>query len=251
MVCTKRISREELNMDAPRVLITHRGWTNLDWRFVMDTLPPHGQENKPCFVYEFIDPRDQSVFYVGITINLYARYKQHMHCDGINPEKDARMQEILIAGHLPIMRTIECAASMGEASKREKLHIWNYRASGVSLLNISIPLFHFRGFGVGPSSPAKLSRRVRATATERDDSWNTRERTFADVIDMLVVVRETGEWPLNISESMCRYYQRSYPEFFSSGSHWAKLRRERIQKAGRLRVHPRPSRSHKARKEEG
>src|SRR6266487_3162719 len=94
------------------------GRINLDWRLIMSSIPH--------YVYEWVDPCDQSVFYVGITIDLYARYRQHMHCDGLNPQKDARIQEILASGHLPVMRTIEQVKSFDAALERESYWIKFY-----------------------------------------------------------------------------------------------------------------------------
>lgn len=77
----------------------------------------------PHYVYRWVDPRDQSIFYVGITVNLYERYKQHMRCDGANPQKDQRIQDILAAGHLPMMQTIEQLDTFGQALQRERYWI--------------------------------------------------------------------------------------------------------------------------------
>ncbi len=91
----------------------------------------------PHFVYELLDPRDNSTFYVGITVNLLQRYKQHMSLDGSNPAKDARVQEILASGHLPPMRTIEQVGSLQEALERESYWIHRYIGQGIALLNIA------------------------------------------------------------------------------------------------------------------
>lgn len=92
----------------------------------------------PHFVYELIDPRDNAPFYVGITIDLYERFRQHMHCDGINAAKDARVQEIRASGHLPIMRRLECVENGEIAREREKHWIQHYTDSGIVLLNIEV-----------------------------------------------------------------------------------------------------------------
>jgi predicted GIY-YIG superfamily endonuclease len=90
------------------------------------------------FVYSIDDPtKDYIPFYVGITIDLYERFKQHMRCDGTNVQKDRRIQEILAAGHLPIMRTIEQTEPFGEALEREAYWIIHYLNQGVVLTNLS------------------------------------------------------------------------------------------------------------------
>jgi len=188
----------------------------------------------PHFVYELVGPRDNSIFYVGITMDLYARYRQHMHCDGINVLKDQRMQEIVLAGHLPIMHTLERVASFAEARKREDWWIMHYRFSEVKLLNIVVPpKMQFR---------AKPPVKVRV---KPENAGRAKERTFASVIDMLVSVHETGAWPDDISLPMRRYYKRTYPEFFSTSKRSEKLRIARMQKADVLRTQKRLSRSHK------
>lgn len=58
-------------------------WTNLDWRLIMDTLPPHAQKSKTpqkttYSIYQYLDPRTGEILYIGLTSNPYARFKQHL-----------------------------------------------------------------------------------------------------------------------------------------------------------------------------
>ena len=122
----------------------------------------------PHYVYEWVDPRDQSVFYVGITINLYARYRQHMHCDGLNPQKDARIQEILASGHLPVMRTIEQVKSFDGALERESYWIKFYLQQGIALTNIARTPTVSKGTS---SKPAKRGQQFRIDDLERVTFW--------------------------------------------------------------------------------
>lgn len=94
----------------------------------------------PHFVYELVDPRGDSIFYVGITVDLYARFRQHMRCDGTNVQKDARIQEIRASGHLPIMRTRERVTTSSEASEREIYWIRYHLSQGVKLVNITVAI---------------------------------------------------------------------------------------------------------------
>lgn len=243
MGCRERISKEELNIESRRCLQHPATGYIYEGDVSMDTLPPHTQESKPCYVYELVDPRNQSIFYVGITLDLYGRYRQHMRCDGTNPQKDMRIQEILESGHLMIMRTIECVKTSEEASVSEKRWIWNYRVAGVRLLNIAVPRYRHRGLGINVPDSQKSTRRTRQSMPTFRTPGSPKEKTFAAVIDMLVGVRETGKWPDDVSPQMRRYYRREYPEFFQNGKRWAKIREERIQKANQLRAHPRRSRS--------
>lgn len=118
-------------------------------------MEPLRSDSIPHYVYEWVDPRDMSIFYVGITVDLYERYKQHMRCDGINPQKDLRIQEILASGHLPIMRTIEHLPTFEEAAKRERYWIQDYMSRGVCLLNI---------IGVSKDSGQKRVKKTRETS---------------------------------------------------------------------------------------
>lgn len=124
------MSREEQNIDARASASTLLWRDDMDWSHTMSDTIPH-------YVYEWVDPRDMSIFYVGITIDLYERYRQHMRCDGINPQKDQRIQEILMSGHLPIMRTIEQVTTFDHAAARERYWIQRYLREGVKLLNIA------------------------------------------------------------------------------------------------------------------
>ena len=199
----------------------------------MDTVSPC-----PHFVYELIDPRDNAVFYIGITIDLYARYRQHMHCDGINVLKDTRIRAIREDGYLPIMHRLELVASVEAARAREQYWIRHYTALGVVLLNAEVS---------GRPQPRQTIT-VKAPFQQPPKPSNERAGrrvSFADIVDMLSQVRETGQWPEDVSLSMRRYYRRTYPEFFRNGKQWTSRREAHIRKAALLRSANRPSRSHK------
>src|SRR5438034_11474574 len=87
-------------------------------------------------IYRFIDPRDHSTFYIGITADLRERFKQHLRCEGANEQKNARIQDILQAGFLPIMDTVEQVETVEEALNREMYWIRHYLQQGQHLLNI-------------------------------------------------------------------------------------------------------------------
>jgi hypothetical protein len=44
-------------------------------------------------IYRLRDPRDNAIRYIGITMNVFEHFKQHLRCDGVNPAKDAWIQE--------------------------------------------------------------------------------------------------------------------------------------------------------------
>lgn len=114
---------------------TRRSEHNLIGGYAMDSI-----SSCPHYVYELIDPRDNSIFYVGLTAGLLKRYKQHMRRDGSNSQKDQRIQEILASGHLPIMRTKEQCPSLEYAAERESYWIQEYLRQGIVLLNLAVPI---------------------------------------------------------------------------------------------------------------
>lgn len=73
-------------------------------------------------IYEIIDPRDNSVFYVGASKNPDRRYKQHLKGDS-NQEKTARIQDLQKIHLLPVMNIIETVKGTWEARNREKYWI--------------------------------------------------------------------------------------------------------------------------------
>lgn len=142
---------------------------NLLWRLsTMNTLPPHAQEGNtskklPLYdgkmsnralsrinqtghtgahhqedatvIYGMIDPRDRSIFYIGLTNNLYTRFKQHMLMSDGNMHKRERIQAILDAHMLPWMITLEIVANDTSPRDREIFHIQAYVQAGAILLN--------------------------------------------------------------------------------------------------------------------
>lgn len=92
----------------------------------------------PHDAYRLRDPRDKSVFYVGISKNSQRRYKQHLACAGLNFKLNIRIQEILQCGLIPQMEIIEPAISGAEkAREREKYWINHHVQVGDQLTNIA------------------------------------------------------------------------------------------------------------------
>jgi hypothetical protein len=92
-------------------------------------------EMKPTIIYGLVDPRDSSVFYIGLTNHLYHRFKQHMLMAGTNKRKQNRIQAILDAHMLPWMHTLEVVDVHASPREREVAWIKAYRESGADLLN--------------------------------------------------------------------------------------------------------------------
>jgi predicted GIY-YIG superfamily endonuclease len=146
----------------------------------------------PHFVYELVDPRDDSMFYVGITIDLYERYKQHMHCNGSNAQKDSKIQEILASGHLPVMHTLDRAEALIEARIKEDYWIVTRLEQGAVLLNLFVP-----------ENADKIKRAVICDNIGRK---GTMERTREVILYRLT----TGQWPDDLSDDMRWYYNKHY-----------------------------------------
>ena len=87
-------------------------------------------------IYVLIDPRDESVRYVGISKNPRKRLREHIRCDNIdNPGKDAWMIDLTQNGLAPILCIIEVADSRALALKREMYWVDFCKSQGMPLLN--------------------------------------------------------------------------------------------------------------------
>jgi predicted GIY-YIG superfamily endonuclease len=89
------------------------------------------------FIYKLVDPRDDTIGYVGISNNPNARYKQHVNMQDTNEKKIFWIQQLLQENIQPKMRIIEMIEEdEGEAYNREKYWIQYYLEKGVDLTNI-------------------------------------------------------------------------------------------------------------------
>lgn len=87
-------------------------------------------------VYGLQDPRDNQVFYVGLTSDISDRYIQHIKCEGNNAEKNKRVQELKALGLLPIPLTLETVHTRAYGQERELYWIGHYRHLGMPLCNV-------------------------------------------------------------------------------------------------------------------
>lgn len=69
-----------------------------------------------------------------------------------------------------------------------------------------------------------------------------RDRTFFEVIDLLMFTQQKGDFPSGTTDRMRAYYKRTYPEYFSASKRAAGKRAVNKQKADRLRAENRPRR---------
>lgn len=139
MGCGQRMGKEEQNIITPRALVTHRGvWPHLKRRCDMDTLSPHTHKrNLKYAIYALIDPRDNAVRYIGLTNDVYDRFKQHIRCEGVNKQKDAWIKELHEEQQMVIMKTLERVRTYAQAAEREVDWINHFINAGASLLNIA------------------------------------------------------------------------------------------------------------------
>lgn len=86
-------------------------------------------------IYALIDPRDNAIRYIGITVNPDERLKQHIWGD-MNIRKREWISELNQSDLAPIMQTIETAETEGTALEREAYWIQYYLSQGVRLVNI-------------------------------------------------------------------------------------------------------------------
>lgn len=88
-------------------------------------------------IYALIDPRDNVVRYVGITNNIYERFKQHIRCDGTNARKDAWIRDLRDQQFMVYMHALERVETYEQALDREMFWIRHYLSQGILLTNIS------------------------------------------------------------------------------------------------------------------
>lgn len=95
-------------------------------------------KNRTYIIYALIDPRDDSVRYIGLTEYPDIRLKQHVQGDG-NIPKRKWINELNRLGLSPIMQTIETVRTLADAFEREGYWIQYYLSAGARLVNIRPP----------------------------------------------------------------------------------------------------------------
>ena len=77
-------------------------------------------------IYALIDPRDNTVRYVGVTEDVYAQFQQHINCAAANYAKNAWIHELRAANKMVIMETLEEVEDRERALEREGYWITHF-----------------------------------------------------------------------------------------------------------------------------
>lgn len=108
-------------------------------------------------VYALVDPRDESVFYVGATDNFERRMRQH--CTDLSGTEVRRVKlDLVVSGHQVIVRVLARADSLEECRLEEMKYIDLYRATVANTVRPPLQI------EVAPK-PAPESRMIEMQAT--------------------------------------------------------------------------------------
>lgn len=92
---------------------------------------------KTWIIYALVDPRDDTIRYVGRSIRAKGRLQQHLQEVSVNKKKEKWLRELKKLGMAPrmeILESLECKAA--DAEKREVQWIQHLLSQGVPLTNI-------------------------------------------------------------------------------------------------------------------
>jgi predicted GIY-YIG superfamily endonuclease len=87
-------------------------------------------------IYVLIDPRDNTVRYVGVTEDVSARFQQHINCAAANYAKNAWIHELRAANKMVIMQTLEEVEDRERALEREGYWITHFEMLREPVMNI-------------------------------------------------------------------------------------------------------------------
>lgn len=104
------------------------------------------------FVYVLTHPLTGEVAYVGITNNLYERFKAHISDQTKDHPKVLWIKHLKQVGLIPSVKVIECLHTVKDARKRERYWIHHYLSQGICLTN----LVHIPRFRIATSKDAKV-----------------------------------------------------------------------------------------------
>jgi excisionase family DNA binding protein len=133
-------------------------------------------DDKSYQIYALIDPRDNLVYYVGISIDASARFYAHLNDEGAcNVQKRAWIAELRQAGISPLLKVLETieAGSNAYAVACEQENYWiaELSRSGNPLLNVIGITRSYIPIGVRiPGFPAYNSTKARQKKEKGDKS---------------------------------------------------------------------------------
>lgn len=154
-------------------------------------------------IYRLRDPRDNAIRYIGITMHVFERFKQHLRCDGVNPAKDAWIAELELAQVLPAMDLLERIGPWSYALARESYWIGYYHQLGANLFNIA---------GLPPAIPAKPRT-----------SKHTSSRRSVPLIPPYVEEWDIADYPVCKRYGRCITVEYATDEEFQSWLDWNKV----------------------------
>lgn len=90
----------------------------------------------PDLIYALLDPRDNSVRYIGKTCALKNRFNQHL-IDKYNLPKYNWIQELKGLGYLPVIEIIHTCTDEENGNEIERTIICRYLKEGSNLFNMT------------------------------------------------------------------------------------------------------------------
>ncbi len=94
-------------------------------------------DNGEYDIYALVDPRDQSIRYIGMSYNADHRYRQHINCNGNNLRKNAWIQELETQNLRPVLFLLEVVQGKLQTLEREQ-HWIEYYGHNNDLLNFNL-----------------------------------------------------------------------------------------------------------------
>lgn len=137
-------------------------------------MPKYTPESaQPTYIYVLIDPRTDEIRYVGKTIDIKRRFKNHCRCE-LKRDKENWVRNLRAAGLRPRMQIIETVTD-GTWIQREQFWIAYYREKGCRLTNLTSGGNGSSGRRLSAASRAKISEsaksRIPSIIEARSQNW--------------------------------------------------------------------------------
>jgi predicted GIY-YIG superfamily endonuclease len=87
-------------------------------------------------IYALVDPRDNTVRYVGMSADVYKRFVEHINNSGANYAKNSWIMELRALNKMVIMISLEEVAEYEYARERERYWIQHFEVLGSPVMNI-------------------------------------------------------------------------------------------------------------------